>query len=667
MVLEAELRFPAFAFFKDWAYLMSDNSDASNSEDEIDFAELFMSLWSQKLPIAIGTAIAIFLGANYALNLPKVYISTAKFAIAQGGGMNIPSQFSAVAALVGGGGNVGSQGLSPEDILSSRQFVHKVSVEANLVTDENFNTDQGVRYSSLWKDTLKRILGLTSEPVELTRRQAENVFKSFSNLVSLNKTLSGTQSISVTHTNPERAAEIANDVLDLMIVELEAAQGKTQDARLTYLSSSLADALQNLDKTQGNLKDYALNNNMLSVQTFSSQSVALDNLRKTRVETVNLLAAVKAVAAAVNAGNVSNGNLKNLRILYPVLDDANFRRLFGVTEIISEWSWPEVPAMRVVASTLADRIKRLNADIIKLEADAQQYGRASEELFKLEREAKVAEATYTVLIEQVKAQSLSAGFRPEIASIYDRAIAPISPRNRNLMKIVALSAVLGAVFSMGLALIVTMRRDVYWTNSSLLDLLGNTLIISIGGMRALRSGLKSDARIKLRTLSSNSLSKWRVDVCEKPSNLVLIASLNSRVSSDAVSEWLAMRCSDDGKSVAVLMKGSDEATPSADTSDIFPPLLVAEMDGNETHITLPPSLNSSEFYASTHFRSTIEKMRREFDLVIIASDGHDAEILVRVLRGQQPHFTIITRAGATKKNKIRLLIDLIKVDACIHE
>ena len=47
-----------------------------------------------------------------------------------------------------------------------------------------------------------------------------------------------------------------------------------------------------------------------------------------------------------------------------------------------------------------------------------------EELAKLTREAKIAEATYTVLIEQVKAQSLVAGFKPDTFKIYELPTPP---------------------------------------------------------------------------------------------------------------------------------------------------------------------------------------------------------------------------------------------------
>jgi uncharacterized protein involved in exopolysaccharide biosynthesis len=646
---------------------MSNDFESNKVDNEINLAELFASIWAHKFAITFGTVCAIIVGSIYALTSPKVYVGTAEFALTEGERMSLPGVPSAIAALAGISGNGGPQGTSPEAILYSRSFIQKVSAQANLVADRVFNTYQEGWTNPLWKVTLKGYLGLASTTVNLSRLQSESVFNSFSNLVVLNEDKTGSQSISVSHANPERAAEIANDILDLLIAELEADQEKAQTARLTYLSSSLADALQNTEKTQENLKEYALNNNMLSVQAFTSQSVALDNLRKTLTETEALLDAVEGVATVLNAGNVTPASQRELKRLYPVVDDASFRRLFGMTEVISEWSWPEASVIAVVASTLTDRIERLGANIVKLEAEAQQFGQASEELFKLEREAKIAEATYTVLIEQVKAQSLNAGFKPEIVRIYDRAIAPIRPSSPNVKLIVAITTVLGAFGFIALSLIASMRRDVYWTDKSLSDLIGNPLLIKARGIRALRGNMQPGTQKGLRKISSAKLSQWRVDVSENPSNVVLIANLKSRISSVAVAEWLAMRCSDEGESTAVLSKSFDDMALSARNSDLFAPLMVAELSGSGAHFALPISQNSSEFYSSKTFKTIIEKMRTEFDRVIIASDEYDTQIVARVLRDQKPHFTIITRVGASKKSNIRQLADLIKVDACIYE
>ena len=75
-----------------------------------------------------------------------------------------------------------------------------------------------------------------------------------------------------------------------------------------------------------------------------------------------------------------------------------------MSETISAWSWPNIETIDAVSATLRDRIKRLNIDIANIEENAQIYATSAEDLAKYTRD-KDWEATYTVLIEQVKSQS----------------------------------------------------------------------------------------------------------------------------------------------------------------------------------------------------------------------------------------------------------------------
>ena len=49
--------------------------------------------------------------------------------------------------------------------------------------------------------------------------------------------------------------------------------------RLNYLSETLADALQEMEKAQKNLKDYALENSAMAQENFISDSLKLDEIR----------------------------------------------------------------------------------------------------------------------------------------------------------------------------------------------------------------------------------------------------------------------------------------------------------------------------------------------------------------------------------------------------
>ena len=54
------------------------------NDAEIDLSELFASLWSHKILIALITGISIFLSGFYALNKERLYTANAVFDIEQG-------------------------------------------------------------------------------------------------------------------------------------------------------------------------------------------------------------------------------------------------------------------------------------------------------------------------------------------------------------------------------------------------------------------------------------------------------------------------------------------------------------------------------------------------------------------------------------------------------
>ena len=132
----------------------------------------------------------------------------------------------------------------------------------------------------------------------------------------------------------------------------------------------------------------------------------------------------------IKAGNIDNNSYEMLRSNHPLVDDIDFRRILGMSETISAWTWPQMETVEAVSTTLRDRIKRLDVDINNIEENAKIYATSAEDLAKLTRDAKIAEATYTVLIEQVKSQSLAAGFQPNNFKVFQYAAPPLFPHHQ---------------------------------------------------------------------------------------------------------------------------------------------------------------------------------------------------------------------------------------------
>ena len=93
----------------------------SNSDDEIDLRELFITLWAYKFLITCACALGIVFGGYYALNAEKEFTSAAIFKIDQSksGGILLGGELGALASLAGFGGGIATS-LLPTDQVTGR-------------------------------------------------------------------------------------------------------------------------------------------------------------------------------------------------------------------------------------------------------------------------------------------------------------------------------------------------------------------------------------------------------------------------------------------------------------------------------------------------------------------------------------------------------------------
>ena len=154
----------------------------------------------------------------------------------------------------------------------------------------------------------------------------------------------------------------------------------------------------------------------------------------------------------IKSGNLDENSYEALRSSHPLVDDVDFRRILGMSETISAWTWPDIDTIDAVSATLRDRTKRLDVDIANIEENAQIYAISAENLAKYKRDAKIAEATYTVLIEQVKSQSLAAGFQTETFKVFEYATPPLRPSSPKRFLLLVLGAVFGLFIGCALSI-----------------------------------------------------------------------------------------------------------------------------------------------------------------------------------------------------------------------
>ena len=56
----------------------------------------------------------------------------------------------------------------------------------------------------------------------------------------------------------------------------------------------------------------------------------------------------------VNLGDLDADAYEALRLKTPLIDDLDFRRIMGMSETISAWTWPSLETIKGVSETLSD-------------------------------------------------------------------------------------------------------------------------------------------------------------------------------------------------------------------------------------------------------------------------------------------------------------------------
>ncbi|MFL2794105.1 MAG: GumC family protein [Paracoccaceae bacterium] len=635
------------------------------NEDEINLSELFSSLWSHKILIVLIMGVSIFLSGFYALTTEKQYTATAVFDIEQSNsqGLNLGGELGALASIAGFGSSVSSSTDLLLERIKSREFILDANQKLALSEDKYFNSYDPDAKDPAWKALIKTLIGWQTPDRTKQLMVQEAVIKGYLGSVLASSTGAGAIQISVTHTDPELASNYANGLMELVRQMIEDQDNTSKAFRLSYLAETLADALQDMEAAQSKLKEYALQNSAAAQQSFVSGSVRLDTLRAEKREAEEFMTVLQRLEELVKLGNLDREAYEALRASSPIVDDINFRRILGMSETISAWRWPSLETIRQVSDTLKDRSKRLDVEIADNEENAKLYASSAEELAKLTREAKIAEATFTVLTEQVKSQSLVAGFKPDTFKVFSYASPPLSPSSPKRNLILALGAVLGLFVGSALSLINALRRGVYYTRRS--------IIADTQSLMALSSNrFKRIARLKSSSLPSalsnreiNELDEAEVSLSDK--HLVYFVDLEGRPTAAQAARLLATKSSKSGKNI-VLCDVSNQSNKEIDghPTIVIGDITVSKADGGFDILT---ECSGASFFTSKNFKSTIESLLSAYDQIYISSDSKKSMAGLIALKPFDPSLVILSRLRKTTKVSIRKIVSTHPVSILFHD
>ncbi len=639
----------------------------SNLNDEINLPELFAALWSHKLLITLFVGLSIFLAGYYVLTAEKKFTAKSVFQIEQndsGSSFGLSSDLGALASLAG---FAGAQATSSMDILleraKGREFIIDMKAKFSIDRDLYFNTYDPDYEDPFWKAVIKKIIGWHTTELEKNAIIENNVLENYRQNVLFELTDGGAIEISVTHINPEKASYYANNFMEEIRQMVEEESNASQALRLNYLSETLADALQDMEEAQKNLKNYALENSTLAQENFIADSLKLDQIRMEQRQVKEIADLLFIIENLVKSGNLDSNSYDALRSSHPLVDDIDFRRILGMSETISAWSWPDIETIDAVSATLRDRIKRLDVDISNIEENAQIYATSAEDLARYTRDAKIAEATYTVLIEQVKSQSLAAGFQPETFKVFEYATPPLSPSSPQRNLVLVLGTVLGLSIGCGLALINSMRKSVYYTRSALLSNSNADLALKLKPIR--RLARKSVPNI------IEQLSKRQIAVLDESDlklaskKFIYVMSSGGQMTASNTARLLAIQSAKSGRNVMLCdttgLTEKDIQEKSTTEGSAFP---IHKINDNLSAIT---GAKGSSFFTATTFNTTIKDLAKRFDQVFICTSNRNAQLGLMALLEFAPGLVMISGLRKTKKSDIQNIKAKQPIDLLFHD
>lgn len=653
---------------------MSENHTSTDASDEIDLKELFFSIWAYKGLIAIITGAFILSAGYYSLTADKLYSASSTFVLEspdRNGGLlsSLGGDLGALAALSGVSGGAGNSGAALIERTTSREFVLEVADELKLRDDIFFNAYDPTANDPLWKSTIKSILGMKKKDSNPVKIADWNVIQSYNEFVRIEATKSGSIQVSVEHENPERATEIANHIVDKIIAMTKIENIEAIDERLGYLSGKLADASENLEGAQSALKEYSLSNSTQAIESFAAGSVLLDDMRAQRDRSLEQLSAIVAIKDSLSSRAPTQQDYFRLRETYPLLDQSAFRRMLGLSEVISAWTWPSLSGVIQVENSIRDRIASLGGEIAKLESDALRYATSSEELARLTRELKVAEATYTVLLEQVRSQSLVAGYTQDNSKIIEIADVPIGPSKPKRSLIIALGLVLGVFFSSAVALVLSSRKAVYNSTSSLLAAAGARAVHKIESIRSFRN---KDLKEIAEFLSKVPV-KWARQVtleCDGIANRdpVILVDISGANSADTTGRIIAATAGQLDRNVALIDLSRFSQASDKDLEPAIDGTLatLTESGAAREYVYLAGNQNVDILFSKS-LKHILGNLSQKHERILLCVNSDVLDTVLSSTAIQDPNYIAILGKGKTRAATLQDLRSRGNIEVALYE
>lgn len=440
-------------------------SQLAERGDEVDLGALYSSIWKSKVVVGLIAACFTFVSGIYAfvLAVPE-YEASIRFELLDDQSSSSFDQFGGLAALAGVDlGGASSEAETLESRILSRPFIDRIYDDAKFGEDPVFNGT--LAEPGLTEKLIKFVFG---EPEKIPPTRNDYLVGAAGALaenMSLVLGENGIIELRITHPDPVVASRVANVVVQQSLDDIFQRKRSENRDSLTYFADELLQVRSDLDSANAAVRDYAINNNLLSVEELARTSAQLSKLRNDLSELEQGIIALEQMSKL----EIASFDAETFVTAYPVSSGLTFRRLLNLPSDPAVWSLPSVEEIDLAVAGLTSQQNALKGSIANLEIRAMTTGQEAIELSALEREVQVQQAIYESVITQFEAQTLFSGFEQASGRVIEDAIPPNRPARPRKLFIVFVGGIFGLLVGAGVAIALSSRRGTIFGRKNLAE------------------------------------------------------------------------------------------------------------------------------------------------------------------------------------------------------
>ncbi|MEL6681263.1 MAG: polysaccharide biosynthesis tyrosine autokinase [Pseudomonadota bacterium] len=615
----------------------------SETDDEIDLAQLLGTLWRGKFRIALVGFLTFCLGFWYAfVAATPVYTAGAVVAL-ESREQQVMDIESVVTGLSGDQATVNTE----VEVIRSRELIERMVQELDLVNDPEFNPTlretPALSIRGIVNSIVAVVGGQTAPPEEPTDQAILDrvVDAVLARLSVSNVRQSYVFRITVTTENPDKSARIADRLAVLYINDQVRVKLEKTEQATTWLGERVAELQIELEQSEEALKSFGTNTDLVSPEGLVALNRQLKDLRERRDSLQDQNVVLRDRQTELQDAR-TNGSREQIVVLMQDNVLTMILERLSVDPNLSDQAFDD--RLDTIAGQMADELLRNERQVDALEVSitevTERIDRQSFELVQLQqlqREAEASRLIYEAFLTRLKETSIQQGIQQADSRILSEAVVPTDPSAPRKMMVLAVSTILGLLAGAAWVLLREMAQNTFRVAD---DLEARTGYSVLGQIPAIpirkRAGMLKYIAEKPNSAASEAIRNLRTSILlanlDRQPQIIMTTSSIPSEGKTTISISLAQNFASMGEKVLLIegdirrrvfreyfnvkTKGGLLSVLSGETALTdtvsHDPLLGADVLVGEKS-----NVNAADLFSSKRFSAFLKELRDNYDRIII--------------------------------------------------